>query len=126
MVQENSVALSYGYRNSGSENVIYDVSPPYIGIHTHSAFYAMIGPKINHIDMPPVIFKEDILINILYLLGIPISSGLDGKIYNRFFYDRKDLKYIKEYTFLEDSTDYTDDLEQDIIIEQIKNMGYMR
>ncbi|RJQ16219.1 MAG: hypothetical protein C4560_09790 [Nitrospiraceae bacterium] len=100
------------------------------GSHSQHGIFIITGPDVkpdNQIDAADII---DIFPTAFYLMGVPVSDDVDGKVlykcFNENFVDSRKVKFKKSDTKTKsDGSDIYSKEEQDELMKSLKGLGYI-
>ena len=111
-----------------------DISFEDWGFHEREGIFTISGPGINQERNAELVNMEDLLPTILYALGIPIPTDLDGELIETAFLEswlhQHPIQFGKQQDFdnlvmqYDNRNAYTQS-EEDIISERLKGLGYI-
>ncbi len=104
-------------------------APPKVsneGNHRHNGVLMI---QANGLKRPAANFRPnliDIVPTVLYLLGLPVPSDMDGRVLEELFTGLPPVSYeqVDNATALQTSTEYTDQ-EAELIEQRLKGLGYV-
>jgi predicted AlkP superfamily phosphohydrolase/phosphomutase len=94
------------------------------GSHREKGFFILNGKsfeKGRKIENAEIV---DICPTILYFLGVPLGTEMDGKVLAECFKEKKESKFQK-YSHLRSGEKRDSDIDEEEIKEKLKNLGYM-
>ncbi len=115
----------------GIESQVFSLFPekklPWSGCHRPDGFFLLSGKGIKKINRSKKDARANILDlapTILYLLGLPLPSNMDGKVLVQLLETEKEIKYAKGKSGKKRNFEYTTE-DKDQIKQRLKELGYI-
>lgn len=94
------------------------------GSHRRIGFYMMSGPLVKNMISPPILDILDLPPTIMYLLGLPVSRHMEGKIPMALLSKKTEVKF-EDILFEEHTEALISSKERKLIEEKLRSLGYL-
>lgn len=99
------------------------------GNHHPKGIFMIKGPNIKTGKTLPNIDIIDIAPTILYIMGVPISKEMDGKVFKnclaKEFQQANQVKFLETYEMVHSDVDAPSSLEEEVVKRRLRGLGYL-